>query len=132
MPTTPTLENTRVRLSPLTLDNYHNLNTIANEKDLIYYSPSNISTPEALKDYVEIAIRGNEERTIIPFLVFDKASQRYAGSTRFGSINWKNKVLHIGWTWIGQEFQGTGLNKNMKLNPMVVIKYTIVFGVFSK
>lgn len=114
MTTTPTLENTRVRLSPLTLDNYHNLNAIANEKDLIYYSPSNISTPEALKDYVEIAIKGNEEGTIIPFLVFDKVSQRYAGSTRFGLINWKNKVLHIGWTWIGQEFQGTGLNKNMK------------------
>ncbi|GAB5563039.1 MAG: GNAT family protein [Winogradskyella sp.] len=114
MSTTPTLENTRVRLSPLTLDNYHNLNAIANEKDLIYYSPSKISSPEALKDYVEIAIKGNEEGTIIPFLVFDKASQRYAGSTRFGLINWKNKVLHIGWTWIGQEFQGTGLNKNMK------------------
>ena len=114
MPITPTLENTRVRLSPLTSNNYHNLTVIANEKDLIYYSPSNISSPEALKDYVEIAIRGNEEGTIIPFLVFDKASQRYAGSTRFGLINWKNKVLHIGWTWIGQEFQGTGLNKNMK------------------
>ncbi|NRB59116.1 MAG: GNAT family N-acetyltransferase [Winogradskyella sp.] len=129
MPTTPTLENTRVRLSPLTLDNYHNLNTIANEKDLIYYSPSNISTPEALKDYVEIAIRGNEERTIIPFLVFDKASQRYAGSTRFGSINWKNKVLHIGWTWIGQEFQGTGLNKNMKF---LMLKYAFETLEFEK
>ena len=29
-------------------------------------------------------------------------------------INYKNKLLHIGWTWIGREFQGTGLNVNMK------------------
>ena len=27
---------------------------------------------------------------------------------------WKNKVLEIGATWIGREFQGSGLNKNMK------------------
>mgnify|MGYP000412675330 CR=1 FL=1 len=26
----------------------------------------------------------------------------------------KNKVLEIGATWIGREFQGSGLNKNMK------------------
>jgi RimJ/RimL family protein N-acetyltransferase len=22
--------------------------------------------------------------------------------------------MHIGWTWIGKQFQGTGLNTNMK------------------
>ena len=30
------------------------------------------------------------------------------------NIHWKNRVLEIGSTWIGREFQGTGLNKNMK------------------
>lgn len=30
------------------------------------------------------------------------------------NIDWKNKVLHIGATWIGREFQGTGLNAQMK------------------
>jgi RimJ/RimL family protein N-acetyltransferase len=30
------------------------------------------------------------------------------------NIDWDNKVLEIGATWIGREFQGTGLNANMK------------------
>ena len=30
------------------------------------------------------------------------------------NINWKNKVLEIGSTWIGREFHGSGLNTQMK------------------
>lgn len=109
-----TLENERVKLSLLDLTNYKHLITIANEKDLIFYSPSDISTPEKLKDYVAIAVDGFYQQTTIPFLIYDKIKQAYAGSTRYGLINWKNKVLHIGWTWIGHDFQGTDLNKHMK------------------
>ncbi|MFC0604414.1 GNAT family N-acetyltransferase [Winogradskyella pulchriflava] len=110
----PILENNNVKLTLLDLSNYKYLETIAQEKDLIYYSPSDISTPEKLKDYVQFAVDGYNHKTAIPFIVYDKKKKVYAGATRFGLINWKNKVLHIGWTWIGSEFQGTGLNTNMK------------------
>ena len=112
--THPILENNRVKLSLLTLDNYVNLLDIAQEKDLIYYSPSNISTPAHLRNYVQVAIDGYNAGTILPFIIFDKKYKAYAGSTRFGLIDNTNKVLHIGWTWIGHHFQGTGLNVNMK------------------
>ena len=110
----PTLENDRVKLSLLDLSNYENLIYIADQDNLIQYSPSDISTPEKLKAYVQTAVDGYYHKTIIPFIVFDKQTQAYAGSTRFGLINWKNKLLHIGWTWIGKEFHGSGLNKHMK------------------
>lgn len=54
----PKLENNRVKLSLLDLSNYSHLETIAQEKDLIYYSPSDISTPEKLRNYVELAVDG--------------------------------------------------------------------------
>lgn len=110
----PNLENDRVKLSLLDLSNYKHLLPVAQQENLIQYSPSDISTPEKLKEYVEIAVDGYYHKTIIPFIVYDKLKNKYAGSTRFGLINWKNKVLHIGWTWIGKEFQGTGLNTDMK------------------
>ena len=110
----PTLENNQVRLSPLGLSNYHHLLEIAQEKDLIQFSPSKIDTPEALKDYVQTAVDGLYHKTTIPFIIYDKKNSAYAGSTRFGLISWKNKVLHIGWTWFGRQFQGTGLNKQVK------------------
>lgn len=110
----PKLENERVKLTLLDLSNYDVLTEIAKEKDLIYYSPNAISTPETLKDYVQTAVDGYYHKTSIPFLIFDKTKNAYAGSTRFGLINHQNKVLHIGWTWIGKAFQGTGLNKYIK------------------
>ncbi len=112
--TSPTLENQRVKLILLGMDNYKHLTSLAQQPNLIQYSPNKIDTPNDLKAYVQTAIDGYYQKTIIPFLVFDKKTNTYAGCTRFGLINWKNKVLHIGWTWIGKEFQGTGLNKNMK------------------
>ena len=110
----PTLENERVKLSLLDLSNYKKLIEIASQDNLIQYSPSDISTPEKLKAYVQVAVDGYYHKTIIPFIIYDKQIQAYAGSTRYGLINWKNKVLHIGWTWIGKQFQGTGLNTHMK------------------
>lgn len=124
---TPTLETNRVKLSLLDLSNYEHLLKVAQEPDLIYYSPSTISSPEALKAYVKTAVDAFYHKTVIPFIVYDKDKQIYAGSTRFGLINWKNKVLHIGWTWIGHEFQGTGLNKHMKFLMLQYAFETLAF-----
>ena len=110
----PHLENDRVKLTLLDLSNYEKLLEIAQEKDLIFYSPSDISSPEKLKAYVQLAVDGYYHKTIIPFIIYDKKLCKYAGSTRFGLINWQNKTLHIGWTWIGRAFHGTGLNTHMK------------------
>ncbi len=125
----PTLENSRVKLTLLDLSNYEHLVNIAKEKDLIYYSPSDISTPEKLRDYVQVAVDGYYQKATIPFIIYDKDKQEYAGSTRFGLVNWKNKVLHIGWTWIGHNFQGTGLNANMKF---LMLRYAFETLEFEK
>jgi RimJ/RimL family protein N-acetyltransferase len=125
----PYLENDFVKLTLLDLSNYEHLIPIARQDKLIQFSPSDISTPDALKQYVQAAVDGYYQKTTIPFIIYDKTKQAYAGSTRFGHIDWKNKVLHIGWTWIGREFQGTGLNKNMKF---LMLKYVFEVLKFEK
>ena len=110
----PTLENDIVKLSLLDLSNYKHLIPVAQQDKLVQYSPSDIATPEALKKYVQTAVDGYYHKTTIPFIIIDKRTNTYAGSSRFMNIDWKNKVLEIGATWIGREFQGSGLNKNMK------------------
>jgi len=112
--TAPTLENDFVKLSLLDLSNYEYLLDIAQQKNLIQFSPSDIATPEKLRAYVQDAVDGYYHKTTIPFIIYDKRTQNYAGCTRYGLINKTNKLLHIGWTWIGKEFQGTGLNTHMK------------------
>jgi len=110
----PTLENKRVKLTLLDLSNYHYISEISKEDKLVQYSPSPIHTDEDLKTYVDTAVEGYYNKTILPFIIYDKEKGKYAGSTRFAFMNWHDKVVHIGWTWIGKEFQGTGLNTKMK------------------
>jgi len=126
---TPTLENNRVKLSPISLENYKHLTEIAQHENLVQYSPSKIDTPADLKEYVQTVLNDYNHKTAMPFIIFDKLNNTYAGCTRFGLINWHNKVLHIGWTWIGREFQGTGLNKNMKF---LMIQYAFETLKFDK
>ena len=44
-------------------------------------------------------------------------------------INYKNKVLEIGSTWIGREFQGKGLNSQVK---SVMLSYVFNEMLFEK
>jgi RimJ/RimL family protein N-acetyltransferase len=108
------LENDFVTLHPLTLENYENLISVASQKNLVQYSPSDIYTAEALKNYVKSALEQKERRTSIPFIIFDKRKQQFAGSTRYMNIHLQYKTLEIGSTWIGPQFQGSGLNTQMK------------------
>lgn len=117
------LENDRVKLSPLTLQNFESLIPVASQENLVQYSPSDIATPNSLKNYVEIAIQQVKAGTSIPFIIYDKQNKAFAGCTRYMNMNHRNKVLHIGSTWIGREFQGTGLNTQMK-NLMLDYAFT--------
>ena len=110
----PTLENDRVKLSLLDLSNFENLIDIGAQDKLVQFSPTKIDTPEDLKAYVQKAVDGYYHKTKIPFIVFDKKTNAYAGNTHYMNIDWHNKVIEIGSTWIGKQFQGTGLNTNMK------------------
>lgn len=49
-----------------------------------------------------------------PFIVFDKRTNEYAGSTRFYDINLSFQTLQLGYTWYGKRFRGTGLNAHCK------------------
>ena len=125
----PILENNRVKLSPLSIENHTYLTQIAKQKNLVQYSPSKIDTPKDLKAYVKTALDWYKNKTAIPFIIFDKQANMYAGTTRYMNINWHNNVLHIGATWIGREFQNTGLNMHMKF---LMLQYAFEILKFDK
>ena len=48
----PQLENDSVKLTLLDLTNYTQLQNIAKQKDLLFYSPSDIATADGLRNYI--------------------------------------------------------------------------------
>ncbi len=109
------LENERVSIRPLEYSDFENLLDFAlNEPELWEYSLQKGSGVEGLKTYIDTAITNREKENSYPFIVFDKKTNSYAGSTRFYDIQLTNKSLQLGFTWYGKDYQGTGLNKNCK------------------
>ena len=110
------LENEAVLLRPLLETDFDNLLDFSiNEPDTWKYSLVRANGKENLKKYIQIALAAKERKIEFPFIVFDKKSGKYAGSTRFYDINVAHKTLQLGYTWYGEAFRGTGLNKHCKL-----------------
>jgi len=109
------LENSRVILTPLKIADFDNLVSFAtNDSELWTHSLIEASSPEKMKIYIKKALDERQNKNSYAFVVFDKQTNKYAGSTRFYDIQLENATLNLGFTWYGKEFQGTGINKNCK------------------
>ena len=109
------LDNPFVLLRPLQVTDVDNLLQIAaSDKDLLQFSPLPIYTKELLKLYIEKAVNDRQNKIRYSFSIFDKTKNAFAGSTSFLNISIVDRRLEIGSTWIGKEFQKTGLNRNCK------------------
>ena len=109
------LENDVVRLIPLKPEDFRKLSAFSlNEPALWDYSLQPADGLENLKTYLDKALQDKVDKKAYPFIVFDKRTNEYAGSTRFYDYLPQYKTVQLGYTWYGENFQGTGLNKNCK------------------
>lgn len=109
------LEDEFVLLRPLEITDVNSLLDISvNEPETWFYSLVRANGKENLENYIQLAMKAKENNTEFPFIVYDKKSGKYAGSTRFYDINFQFKTLQLGYTWYGKDFRGTGLNKHCK------------------
>jgi N-acetyltransferase len=109
------LENNCVLLRPLQTEDCNYLQHFALEEPEIWqYSLMPINSIESLSNYIEQALEERKAGKSYPFVVIDKQSGNYAGSTRFYDIQPAFKTLQLGYTWYGKAYQGTGLNKHCK------------------
>ncbi|MBK6937311.1 MAG: GNAT family N-acetyltransferase [Chitinophagaceae bacterium] len=123
----PILENNRVLLRPLQETDFEHLLPFSlNEPELWYYGLDTAAGEENLKNYIARAIKKRETKQEYPFTIFDKKENTYAGSTRFYDICQEYSTTEIGYTFIGKNFQHTGVNRHCKL-----LMLTYVFDVWG-
>lgn len=111
------LENEKVKLIPLSLQHEADfINFALTEPNTWYYSlVSPGGSADAMKNYVGLAIKESEENKSYTFTVIDKSTNSIAGCTRFYDIDFKNSAATIGYTWYGEKYRRTGINRHCKL-----------------
>ncbi len=109
-----TLEGRRVRLVPLSLSHYEGLCEVGLDPQLWELTTTQIRTRGEMLEYIQTALRWQEERTALPFVILERSSGRIVGSTRYGKIDCGNRRGEIGWTWISPRWQRTFVNTETK------------------
>ena len=108
------LEDDLVRIEPLEEKHFEWLMPVAMQESLWLFTVAKINSAETFRKYFDTALEEKRNKKSYPFAYYNKQTQQYVGSTRYGNIEFAHKKLEIGWTWIHPSMQGTGFNKHCK------------------
>lgn len=109
------LENECVLMRPLQCDDLeHLLDFALKEPEIWKYSLVQAGGEENMRRYINAAVASREKSQHYPYIVFDKVKGAYAGTTRFCDIQLATQSMQMGYTWYGEKFQGSMVNRNCK------------------
>jgi RimJ/RimL family protein N-acetyltransferase len=108
------LEGRVVRLDPLREHHHRGLCEAGLEPELWRWTPTQVSTPDEMMEYLRTAMEEQHQGRSLPFAVVECASGRVIGSTRYGTIDRVNRRVEIGWTWYSSSAQRTAVNTESK------------------
>ncbi|MEN2402357.1 GNAT family protein [Flavobacterium sp. MC2016-06] len=108
------LENEKVLLIPFESERNIELKSIIFDDEIWKYMGMYVRNDIDFENYINSTLKQKADGICYPFLIIDKATNKVAGSTRYGYLNLSSQKCEIGWTWYAKEFQGTGLNKACK------------------
>jgi RimJ/RimL family protein N-acetyltransferase len=112
------LENDYVRLRPVRPEDRAGLHAIAMDQRIWRYFVMSIGTDEEFDKFFDLGLTDQAAGTRVVYVITDKKTGEIAGSMSFCSIMEKDGRLEIGWSWLGVESQGKGINRWAKFLMM--------------
>lgn len=106
-----TLENEYVRLRPLAEADRAPLHDLAMDPEIWDYFVTRIETDADFDAFFDAALADRAAGVRVAYHITDKAQGLTAGSMSFGNLAERDGRLEIGWSWLGKEFQGRGINR---------------------
>lgn len=101
-------------------DDFNSFEILTKDKSMWIYFTSDLSDRADLHYWIDTALSDMENKTRLAFTIIEKSSDNPVGSTSFGNISFRDRRIEIGWTWISREFQGKGVNSQIKY---LMLKY---------
>lgn len=111
----PTLQGSLVTLRPLLKTDAPLLIDAAEDGELWSLPFTVVPSADTVDSYIQKALKGQVDGTVMPFAVTLSSDQRVIGSTRLWKIDRENRKLEIGHTWYSQSWQKTAANTESKL-----------------
>ena len=110
-----TLERDGIRLEPLGREHQPDLGTAAGDGRLWELWFTSVPPPDGMDDYVDTALKGQQDGHMLPWVVRELSSGEVVGTTRYHDIVPAIDRVEIGYTWYRASRQRTGVNTTCKL-----------------
>jgi len=114
-PKPATLEAKGIRLEPLSTEHHDGLEAAAADGKLWELWFTTVPEPGKTRAWLEIALAGQEAKSMLPWAVRDLKSGTIVGSTRYHDIVLPADRVEIGYTWYGKRWQRSHVNTACKL-----------------
>lgn len=108
------LEDDRVMLRRISPSDFAGYREIVYEEEIWRYFVFTVRDDSELNQFIESGLADTAAGRRIVFSVIDKTSGAIAGSMSFGNLSERDKRIEIGWSWLGKNYRGTGVNKAAK------------------
>lgn len=109
------LKGELIELIPLEEKHFAELESLAREKKIWEFLPTDMSTTEKRYQAFVKALVERDKGTQFPFVLFHQKENKIIGSTRLMNIESAHKKLEIGWTWLHPNYWATAANLECKL-----------------
>jgi RimJ/RimL family protein N-acetyltransferase len=106
-----TLENEHVLLRPVCEADRAGLREIAMDPNIWRYFVVRVDTDADFDAFFDAGLADQLDGRRIVYCITDKSSGRAAGSMSIFNMAEKDGRLEIGWSWLGLDFRGRGINR---------------------
>ena len=112
------LQTSKVLLRPIEENDFNSFFQLAQDEDAWKYFTLNLANKDHLRKWMDQAYADRSANTRRPFTIIEKSSNKIAGSMSMGNIATYDLRLEIGWSWLGKQFRGTGINRHAKYSML--------------
>jgi len=123
------LQNDNILLRPLKSDDNKSFVKLTGDKSMWIYFTNDLSDKYELQNWINTALSDMKNKTRLTFAIIEKSTGNAIGSTSFGNISLIDRRVEIGWTWIAREFQGKGINNQIKY---LMLRYLFEINDFER
>lgn len=105
------LANAHVLLRPVYPADRESWRAIAMDPEIWQYFVIRVDTDADFDDFFDTALADQAAGRRVVYSIIDQLTGRVAGSMSFCAIAEKDGRLEIGWSWLGHEYRGKGINR---------------------
>lgn len=108
------LENEHVELHPISERDRQPLRKIALDRRIWTYFVSRVEDDADFDAFFDAMLADQDSGKRAVHVIVDKRTGDTAGTSSYGNLAEADRRLEIGWSWLGVDFQGKGVNRWVK------------------